>query len=68
MEPFGLAVDSQFAYWSDQNGGTVNKVALAGGTPMSIAIHQGRPIAVALADTAVVWANQDDGTVVMMPK
>ncbi len=58
--PFGIAVDSQNVYWTNNgtaSGGTVMKVPLAGGTPTVIASGQNFPMGVALDATNVYWTD-----------
>ena len=53
-------------YWTNLNGGTVMKVALAGGNPVTLASGQVNPLAVAVGAADVYWTTST-GTVMKAP-
>lgn len=53
----GLALDATHAYYTDQNRGTVERVALAGGAPEVLATDQITPYDVAVDGAHVYWTN-----------
>jgi sugar lactone lactonase YvrE len=59
--PWGLAVDAQNAYWTNQGNdseqGSVMRVSVAGGTPVALATGQPSPRAIAVDESGVYWVN-----------
>jgi hypothetical protein len=53
----GVAVGGGFAYWSNANAGTVNRVSIAGGDPATVARGQGVIYRLAADDSGVYWVN-----------
>jgi hypothetical protein len=58
--PFSLAADGTSVYWTDQAGGTVSKVSVAGGDVTVLATGQSGPSAIAVDGTSVYWLNDGD--------
>jgi hypothetical protein len=67
--PYDIAVDSAYVYWSTFNNtmGTIAKVPIGGGNVTTLAIMQGGPTGIALdtstIPTTVYWVNSKEGTV-----
>ena len=61
--PYGLAVNSSSAFWTETGGGTVNSVPLAGGTPGTLASGGTNPLAIAIDSSSVYWTDDGNGTV-----
>jgi hypothetical protein len=60
VKPMGLAVDSSNIYYTDFNGGTINKI----GTATPLASSQTKPHYIAVNSTDVYWVNDDsDGSI-----
>ncbi|MGO9838105.1 MAG: hypothetical protein ACLP1X_28315 [Polyangiaceae bacterium] len=55
--PAHIAVDSTSVYWTEQTGGAVMKVAIAGGAVATVATASS-PWSIALGDTDVFWMGQ----------
>lgn len=71
LAPFGIAVDSQYVYWTNFDGNTVVKSPLAGGTEYVLASGSANiniPTAIAVDATNVYWANQGNGTIFKVAK
>jgi hypothetical protein len=68
LAPFGIAVDSQYVYWTNFDGNTVVKAPLAGGTEYVLASGLNVPTAIAVDATNVYWANQGNGTIFKVAK
>jgi hypothetical protein len=68
LAPFGIAVDSQYVYWTNFDGNTVVKSPLAGGTEYVLASSVNVPTAIAVDATNVYWANQGNGTIFKVAK
>lgn len=68
--PNGLATDGTSVYWTDVDGGTVMKCAVAGcgGAPTTIASGQVEPVGIAVDGTSVYWADFTAGTILKAPK
>ena len=65
----GIAVDSQFVYWTNYDDNTVLKAPIAGGgTSYTLASGQNNPSAIAVDDKNVYWANQGNGTILKVAK
>ena len=65
--PLGIAVDATSVYWTNYEGGTVQKVGLGGGTPVTLASGQATPYDIAVDATSVYWTNLG-GTVMKVAK
>ena len=61
--PNGIAVDGTSLYWTNNNDGTIRKMALGGGVPVTLATGQASPWAIAVDGTNVYWTNLGDGTI-----
>jgi hypothetical protein len=57
--PWGVVVDSSFAYWTDASLGTVMKVPIGGGTPVTLASGLAGPFNMAQDLTAIYWVDAD---------
>lgn len=58
-----IAVDDQFAYFADGDGGAIRRVAKTGGTPTTIAQNQSFPRGLGLDATHVYWASEGDDAI-----
>jgi len=54
--PIGLAVDSTYAYWTDETGGFVMRVATGGSIPIQLA-PQASPAGIAIDSAGVYWTD-----------
>ncbi len=61
--PYGIAIDSNYVYWTNNSGGQVMMVSIDGGTPTVIADGQEAPLGIAVDATNVYWTNQYGGEV-----
>ncbi len=66
--PYGIAVDSQFVYWTNYDDNTVLKAPIAGGMSFTLASGQNNPSAIAVDDKNVYWANQGSGFILKVSK
>jgi hypothetical protein len=67
--PQGVAVDSDWVYWTNSLGGTVMKARKSGSEPVLLAQGQTSPFDIALDTTWVFWTNNDkNGTVMRVAK
>ena len=66
--PRDIVVDETNVFWTNQNGGTVMKVALAGGIPVTLASGQTYPQGIAIDSTNVYWVTTSGGTVMKVAK
>jgi hypothetical protein len=62
-----FAVANGVVYFGDVANGTINAVPGSGGTATVVADYQVGPFAIASAAGHVVWANQGDGRVTVLP-
>jgi hypothetical protein len=67
-EPKGIAVDTQYVYWTDFSDGTVNRVPKRGGAVLTLASNLSLPWGVAVGQAGVYWTNSGDGTVMWLAK
>lgn len=68
-QPFGIATDGKYVYWTTVAGGTVAKISINGGTmPTVLATGQDQPHGIAVDGTSVYWANTGSGTVMKIAK
>jgi hypothetical protein len=67
---WGVAVDSQFVYWTNYDANTVLKLPKQAdaGAPLTLAAGQNTPAAIAVDSTNVYWVNQGDGSMFTVPK
>jgi len=62
---WGIAVDAQRVYWSNQGSGEILSLPLAGGTPTKLATGQNDPGDLVIDDQFVYWTNFSSGGAVM---
>jgi hypothetical protein len=62
-DPFGIVVDGAYVYWTEEVGGTVRAVPLAGGTPITLASGLTTPGGMAINGQYVYWAVAGSSTV-----
>jgi hypothetical protein len=70
-DPFGLALDADYLYYSTEDAsGSVMRLPLGGSVPEAIATGEPSPFDIAVDDKNVYWclADQPSGHVVMAPK
>lgn len=68
-DPWYLALDDAFVYWTDLNGGSIVRVDKAGLTaPIHLAYNQSAPFDVKVDERSVYWTNRGDGTIVRADK
>jgi sugar lactone lactonase YvrE len=72
-KPYGIVVDGETIYWTNNGDGTVMKAPKAGGTPEKIASDQHSPGAIAVDENNVYWINEGsltkaDGAVMRLAK
>ncbi|HEX8790716.1 MAG TPA: hypothetical protein VF765_07175 [Polyangiaceae bacterium] len=65
-QPFGIAVDESYVYWTEFGSRHVMKVPIAGGTPVTIASNRLNPAGIAVDATSVYWTNFGEGTVMRL--
>jgi hypothetical protein len=70
LAPYGIAVDSQYVYWTNFDGNTVVKAPLAGGAEYVLAsgANLNIPTSIAVDSVNVYWANQGNGTIFKVAK
>ncbi|WP_437730273.1 hypothetical protein [Sorangium sp. So ce1335] len=56
--PRGIAIDREFVFWTNWQGGTVMYAPKAGGAPVELARGQDRPRAIVVDQEAVYWTNE----------
>jgi hypothetical protein len=54
-QPWALALDSTYLYWTDDGSGAVMKVPLAGGSPFTLAAGQDGAADIAVDSASVYW-------------
>jgi hypothetical protein len=57
QRPLGIAVDSNYVYWTDQLAGTVTKAPLDGGDPIVVTSDQNAPSLIAVDGNGLYWTN-----------
>jgi hypothetical protein len=66
--PEGVAVDSTSVYWTNYNGGTVQKAPIGGGsTPVALAPSEAQPRDIVIAGGNVYWTAAYAGAVRRVP-
>ncbi len=63
-----IAVDGNFAYWTNEGDGTLKRVPIGGGTVTTLATGQIQPWGIALDDKFVYWAAKGAGLVLRVAK
>ena len=66
--PRSIAVDGNFAYWTNEGDGTVKRVPVTGGAVTTLATGQIQPWGIALDDGFVYWAAKGAGLVLRVAK
>ncbi len=66
--PRSIAVDGNYAYWTNEGDGTLKRVPVGGGTVTTLATGQIQPWGIALDDKFVYWAAKGAGLVLRVAK
>ena len=67
-DPYDIAVDHEFLYWTSTGNGTVMRTALDGSGQLAIATDQASPYGIAVDESAVYWTNYGDGSVMRLAR
>ncbi len=65
--PWDVAVDGQYVYWTNYDGGDVRRVGIGGGQQEVLASGQGNPVGIAIDATHVYWATETSGEINRVP-
>jgi len=65
--PWDVAVDAQYVYWTNYDGGDVRRVSIGGGQQDVLATGQGNPVGLAIDATHAYWATETSGEISRVP-
>jgi hypothetical protein len=65
--PYGITIDTTYAYWTDIANGSVMKVPLCGGQVTTLATGQAQPTAIHIQDPVLYWTDHPAGLVLREP-
>jgi hypothetical protein len=60
--PYGVAVEDTFVFWTEPGSGTIRRAAKGGGQVGFVATNQDTPTSIAVMGAFVYWGNANNGT------
>jgi hypothetical protein len=67
LSVYRIDIDATNVYWTDNSGGRLQRIPIAGGTATTLASGQSGPSGIAVDAASVYWTSTGDGTIKKVP-